>query len=82
MSEGVKDNVIFWGHFQPFHNGHVDALKQICEMNAPIHHLFFAVATSDVDNVRDNPFSFGLFLNEIICIILCLSSLLLHMIDG
>jgi len=50
--------VIFWGHFQPFHNGHCDALKQIYAMDIPFHRIFFAVASSEHTNIRDNPFSF------------------------
>ena len=54
-----KENVIFLGHFQPFHNGHADAFAQICALDRPIHNLFIAVASSEIGSVRDNPFSFG-----------------------
>jgi len=56
-----KENVIFLGHFQPFHNGHADAFAQICALSYPIHNIFIAVACSDVSSVKDNPFNFGLF---------------------
>lgn len=56
-----KENVIFLAHFQPFHNGHVSALAQVCAPEHQFRRLFVAVASSDIDNTRDNPFSFGLF---------------------
>ena len=62
ISQMDKENVIFLAHFQPFHNGHVSALTQVCAPEHKFRRLFIAVASSDIDNTRDNPFSFGLFL--------------------
>ena len=80
-----KENVIFLAHFQPFHNGHVSALAQVCAPEHQFRRLFIAVASSDIDNTRDNPFSFGLFFspnlpvhNSIVTPLLC--SLSLHLV--
>lgn len=53
-----KENVIFLAHFQPFHNGHASALAQVCAPEHAFRRLFLAVASADIGNTRDNPFTF------------------------
>ena len=77
--------MIFLGHFQPFHNGHVDAFAQICALDIPIRHVFIAVASSEISNVRDNPFSFGLFIVHSLFIAMFMSfcySIIMYYIDS
>ncbi len=44
---------LFIGRFQPFHSGHLDAIKQI-----EAYEVIIGVGSSQYSNTKDNPFSF------------------------
>lgn len=44
---------LFIGRFQPFHSGHMDAIKQI-----EADKVIIGVGSSQYSNTKDNPFSF------------------------
>ncbi len=52
------DSSLYLGRFQPFHNGHLDALFQIFEQ-FPHDFLLIGVGSSDADFQPQNPFSSG-----------------------
>jgi len=45
---------LFIGRFQPFHNGHLSAVKQILSENEKI---LIGIGSSQYSNTKDNPFS-------------------------
>ena len=44
---------LFIGRFQPFHSGHIDAIKQISEKQ-----IIIGVGSSQYSGTNDNPYSF------------------------
>ena len=44
---------LFLGRFQPFHLGHLDAIKQIKEDD-----IIIAIGSAQYENTKDNPFSY------------------------
>jgi nicotinamide-nucleotide adenylyltransferase len=44
---------LFIGRFQPFHLGHLDAIKQITEQN-----IIIGIGSSQYSKTEDNPYSF------------------------
>ena len=44
---------LFIGRFQPFHSGHVDAIKQISEKE-----IIIGIGSSQYSGTDDNPYSF------------------------
>ncbi len=45
------------GRFQPFHNGHLQVVKEILD-NDDIDELVIGIGSSQYDHEKDNPFSF------------------------
>jgi len=45
---------LFIGRFQPFHSGHLDAIKQISQGE-----IIIGIGSSQYSDTEDNPFSFG-----------------------
>jgi len=45
---------LFIGRFQPFHNGHLSAVKQILSEN---DRILIGIGSSQYSNTKDNPFS-------------------------
>ncbi len=52
----VSKTALFIGRFQPFHQGHLDALKQILN---ECDEVIVAIGSSQYSNTAENPFSFG-----------------------
>jgi nicotinamide-nucleotide adenylyltransferase len=53
-----NEKALFIGRFQPFHNGHLSALKQI-EKDKDIKKIIIGIGSSQYENLPDNPFSFA-----------------------
>jgi len=53
---------LFIGRFQPFHNGHLDALRQIAKDN---NFIKIGIGSSQEDSTDKNPYSFDLRKNMI-----------------
>ena len=55
MNSTNKKIGLFIGRFQPFHRGHLDALKQILEANDLVK-IF--IGSSNIQRTKDNPLSY------------------------
>ena len=54
----LKKNALFIGRFQPLHNGHIDALKQIIERSPSFENVVIVISSSNnTTNDSQNPFS-------------------------
>lgn len=47
---------LFIGRFQPFHNGHLNAIKSICR-HRMIKEIIIAIGSAQSSNTKENPFS-------------------------
>lgn len=54
----MDKTVLFIGRFQPFHNGHLNAIRQIFE-DKKIKNLIIMIGSAENDFLPDNPFTAG-----------------------
>ncbi|MCT4592207.1 MAG: nicotinamide-nucleotide adenylyltransferase [Candidatus Gracilibacteria bacterium] len=52
----MKKRILYIGRFQPFHLGHLDAIKQIFEKESP-DQLIIAIGSAECSFDRKNPFT-------------------------
>ena len=54
-----KKRALFVGRFQPFHKGHLHAIKWILSENPDISEVIIAVGSSQYSHTESNPFTCG-----------------------
>jgi nicotinamide-nucleotide adenylyltransferase len=54
----AQDTSLFIGRFQPFHNGHLDAVRQIFE-HGETKHLLIGIGNAEESHMPENPFTAG-----------------------
>lgn len=54
-----ENNILYMGRFQPFHNGHKDAIEQIIHTAPPSSVLFIGIGSAEENFTKENPLTAG-----------------------
>ncbi len=52
-------NALIIGRFQPFHNGHMEVLKEVASRDSPGYSPIIAIGSAQISHTVENPFTAG-----------------------